>query len=132
MDPTPGHRALQALENPDIQDRIRAGGGEDRIREGFQDVATKVRERVGDLWDDLHDAYSMVFDRDFDVKGSTRAIMLGALAYLVSPVDLLSDAIPLLGFADDLAVVSIALRASRPEIERYRAWKAARAKDSEQ
>lgn len=41
-----------------------------------------------------------------DIPRSTKMIIVGALAYLVFPVDLIPDFIPVIGFADDSAVIA--------------------------
>jgi len=38
-----------------------------------------------------------------------KSIIYGALAYLVSPIDAIPDLTPLLGYSDDLALISSAL-----------------------
>jgi uncharacterized membrane protein YkvA (DUF1232 family) len=38
-----------------------------------------------------------------------RAIAVGALIYFVSPIDLIPDTIPVIGYLDDLAVLSLAV-----------------------
>lgn len=43
------------------------------------------------------------------VPRSTKMIIVGALAYLVFPVDLIPDFIPVVGFADDSAVIAAAV-----------------------
>ena len=39
-----------------------------------------------------------------------RAVLLGALAYFVMPFDALPDLLPMLGFADDAAVLAAAIK----------------------
>ena len=39
-----------------------------------------------------------------------KAIIIGALGYLISPLDLVPDAIPIAGLGDDLAVLIYVLR----------------------
>ena len=39
-----------------------------------------------------------------------RAALLGALAYFVLPFDAVPDVLPMLGFADDAAILATALR----------------------
>ena len=58
--------------------------------------------------EDLLAAYYCAFDRDtpFQVK----AALVGALAYFVLPFDAMPDVMPLLGFADDAAILATALR----------------------
>ena len=43
------------------------------------------------------------------VSHTEKAVLLLALLYLVSPIDLVSDAIPVLGWLDDLGVATLAL-----------------------
>jgi uncharacterized membrane protein YkvA (DUF1232 family) len=38
-----------------------------------------------------------------------RNLMIAALVYLISPIDIIPDAIPVLGFVDDAVIVSIAV-----------------------
>ena len=47
--------------------------------------------------------------KDLPVK--TRAIILGALGYLILPADVVPDIIPVLGFTDDIGILAAALAA---------------------
>jgi uncharacterized membrane protein YkvA (DUF1232 family) len=49
--------------------------------------------------------------RDENVRGPVRLRLGLLLAYLALPVDLIPDFIPVLGYADDVIVVALALRA---------------------
>ncbi len=56
-----------------------------------------------------------------------KAVLLGALAYFIMPVDAVPDFITLLGFTDDLAVLTLALRTAAGPIrdehrQQARAW----------
>lgn len=42
-----------------------------------------------------------------------KAIIIGALGYLISPLDVIPDAIPIAGLGDDVAVLLYVLRKSR-------------------
>ncbi len=46
-----------------------------------------------------------------------------ALIYVLSPVDVIPDVLPGIGFLDDAAVVAFALRLIEKELERYKRWK---------
>jgi uncharacterized membrane protein YkvA (DUF1232 family) len=48
---------------------------------------------------------------------------VSALLYVLSPVDLIPDFIPGVGYIDDAAVVSACLRMIRKDLARYREWK---------
>ena len=71
---------------------------------------TKLRRFAAGLpfAEDLLAAYYCAFDRDtpFQVK----AALVGALAYFVLPFDVIPDIMPVLGFADDAAVLATALK----------------------
>lgn len=43
------------------------------------------------------------------IPKSTKMIIVGALAYLIFPIDLIPDFIPVIGFADDSAVIAAAV-----------------------
>lgn len=53
-------------------------------------------------------------------------VLAGALAYFVMPADAVPDVLAGLGFVDDVAVISAAVRTVRDELDRFRAWEAAR------
>lgn len=46
-----------------------------------------------------------------DLPARARAIILGALGYLILPADVIPDIIPVLGFTDDVGVLAAALAA---------------------
>jgi uncharacterized membrane protein YkvA (DUF1232 family) len=95
------------------------------IEQGFGDAFAKVKDKLGDSWEDAQAIYHMAFDKGFDMKTETKIAAIGALAYLVSPIDLIPERfLGPLGLADDVAVLMFTLNYSKPEIERYRAFKA--------
>ncbi|RZK32967.1 MAG: DUF1232 domain-containing protein, partial [Hymenobacter sp.] len=47
---------------------------------------------------------------------------LAVLLYVLNPIDLVPDFIPVLGFLDDLSLVSWFLGKFQVEIERFREW----------
>ena len=46
-----------------------------------------------------------------------------AVAYLVSPLDIIPDFIPVLGFVDDAAVFALVVSSFQSELDDYKAWK---------
>ncbi len=50
-----------------------------------------------------------------------------AFIYLVSPIDVIPDVIPILGFTDDISVFGLVLAGFGSDIEAYKAWLAAKA-----
>jgi uncharacterized membrane protein YkvA (DUF1232 family) len=70
--------------------------------------------------DDLQLAYRMLRDPHFQIAKETKTVLIIAFLYLISPIDLLPDAIPLLGLVDDVLVAGYALQQASAELERYR------------
>ena len=52
------------------------------------------------------------------------ACLVGAVIYLVKKKDLIPDRIPLIGIADDLAVMGLALKLSEAELKAFAQWRA--------
>lgn len=71
-------------------------------------VWSKALAAVLFLPDLFHLTVNLIFDRSFPAirKGS----LIAGLAYVISPLDLIPDAIPLFGWFDDLVVLTLALR----------------------
>ena len=44
-----------------------------------------------------------------DVPAGTKAVIMGALGYLIAPLDFLPDIMPVLGYTDDLVAITFAL-----------------------
>lgn len=44
-----------------------------------------------------------------DVPAATKALIMGALGYLISPLDFIPDLTPILGYSDDLVAITFAM-----------------------
>ena len=44
-----------------------------------------------------------------DVPARTKAVIMGALGYLIAPLDFLPDLLPVLGYTDDMVAITFAL-----------------------
>ena len=61
--------------------------------------------------------------KEYQVNVKVLATMIGAFLYLVKKDDLISDRIPVIGLADDIAVLGLALKFVKPDVEAYKAFK---------
>jgi len=102
-----GHSATWNEADFSAPDPERVARDEETVRRGFWRKLKRVAARLP-FAEDLLAAYYCAFDRDtpFQVK----AALIGALAYFVLPFDAIPDMLPVLGFADDAAVLATALR----------------------
>ena len=109
--------------------------GEEDVKEtlGKEDEIKKLFKRVKVLakyCNDLCEIFELLRDRITGVYRETPwktiAALTGALIYVLSPIDLILDFIPFIGFLDDAVVIGLAIRLAQPDLEKYRAWKANR------
>jgi uncharacterized membrane protein YkvA (DUF1232 family) len=62
-----------------------------------------------------------------------RAMILGlaTLLYLVLPIDIIPDFLPLIGYSDDLSVIAWFVTTFQSEITRFRSWETRNIEDDE-
>ena len=74
----------------------------------FQEKATRYGKLIG--INALHKAVQLWFVMQKpDVPAGTKAVIMGALGYLIAPLDFLPDLLPVLGYTDDLVAITFAL-----------------------
>ena len=61
-----------------------------------------------------------------EVSPKVIACLVGAIIYLIKKKDLISDNIPVIGIADDLGVMGLALKLCEPELNAFFEWRAAK------
>ena len=60
-----------------------------------------------------------------DVPWQTLVLVTASLVYLVTPVDAMPDFIPILGFTDDVAIISAVIASVGRDLERFLDWEKA-------
>ena len=61
--------------------------------------------------------------KEYEVSPKVLAIMAGAFLYLIKKKDLIPDSIPVIGIADDGAVLGLALKLVEKDVQAYREWR---------
>ncbi len=75
----------------------------------FVEKISRVAKRAGSKF--VYAALILYYTLESDkVSIKDKAIIIGALGYLISPLDVMPDAIPIVGLSDDLAVLIYVLR----------------------
>ena len=80
---------------------------EERVRREFWHKLRRFAVQLP-FAEDLLAAWYCAFDRETPTE--VKVALIGALAYFVLPFDAMPDVMPMLGFADDAAVLLTALR----------------------
>ena len=71
----------------------------------------KINSKIGvmnegalsEIWDKVTSLWALI--KDPQAAWASKAIAIGALLYVISPIDAIPDIIPVLGLTDDAAVV---------------------------
>jgi uncharacterized membrane protein YkvA (DUF1232 family) len=80
---------------------------EREVRRGFWRKLRRVAARLP-FAEDLVAAHYCAFDRQTPLR--VKAAFVGALAYFVLPTDAIPDVLPVIGYADDAAVLAAAIK----------------------
>ena len=91
----------------EAQDDKRFAQDEETVRRGFWPKFRRFAAKLP-FAEDLLTAYYCAFDRDTPLQ--VKAALLAALAYFILPFDFIPDMLPVIGFADDAAVLATAIR----------------------
>ena len=59
---------------------------------------------------------------DFKVSSKSLMLIVLGLVYFVSPLDIIPDIMPVIGYADDLSVLIAVYNAIKQEVEEFLAW----------
>lgn len=101
-------------------------GNENKFEELFKHVG-----KLGEYWEEVKVVFSMLKDYSTGVYTTcpwrTIAVLVGALAYVLSPLDLIPDFIPIVGWADDCLALAGALSFAKMDLDEYKSWKAKQA-----
>ncbi|MGN0843736.1 MAG: YkvA family protein [Kiritimatiellia bacterium] len=88
----------------------------------------KKGSMLGGMWDNAVLLFQMLKDykagKYTDVPWALIAAIVFAVIYFFSPIDLIPDVIPVIGYVDDVAVFSLLIKTFGDQIAAYKAWRA--------
>ncbi len=94
-----------------------------------EQASAKARAKAGSLrsiWGDLQALLRLL--RAWANRSYTRVpwgavvMALAAVLYLLNPLDLAPDFIPLVGYVDDATVIAFVIRSIQKELDKFREW----------
>ena len=106
-----------------------------RVDDLLIQLENKLREvpAIGETLSDLPVMIAMVkgyVTREYtEVSPKVIAVLAGAFIYLVRKKDIIPDNIPVVGIADDLAVLGLALNLCKPELAAFKAFRDGKEQD---
>lgn len=87
----------------------------------------KEERNLSDVWEDLQLMLQMFrawIKGDYKELDKKSIIMvIAGILYFVSPIDLIPDFIPIIGFFDDAAVIGFIVNRLTDEVDHFRIWK---------
>lgn len=105
---------------------------------GKEGKAKTIMEKAGFLsqyWDDIKTSFALIrdwFKGSYDKVPARMIVSLaGALIYLVSPLDLIPDWVPMAGLVDDAAMLAFVFQLSKVDLNAYRKWKRSQQADED-
>jgi len=106
-----------------VNDRQRLRG---LFEEASKQAISLPRDSFNDTWPYLQTMLRLIrayYRGDYSaVSESTLVIIIAAIIYLVSPLDVIPDAIPALGYLDDVTVLALALKRTQRELDDFMMW----------
>lgn len=119
-------RYADRVSTKDVKDVV---DKESRIKPLFTSVGSLSR-----FADDFGWVFKMLKDylsgRYRTVPWRTITLLVGAVSYALSPLDLIPDFLPVLGWSDDALLLAAVLGSVRVDIEEYKKWKSAQGQTS--
>ncbi|WP_394173496.1 YkvA family protein [Thalassotalea litorea] len=81
---------------------------DDYSESSFWEKCKKYCKSIGE--EGLSKVFQLYYALDSDKCGAAdKAVIYGALAYLISPIDAIPDLTPIFGYTDDIAIIAAAL-----------------------
>ena len=103
-----------------------------KVDEILMQLEEKLKEvpKIGETLSEVPLMIAMIkawITKDYtEVSPKVIACLVGAIIYLIKKKDLISDNIPVIGIADDLGVMGLALKLGEPELKAFAEWRAAK------
>ena len=113
-----GNVDIERVEYASRKGRRKVQGFGDKPPSRIQSLLRDINLMIGLASDYYKGSYTQI-------PWNVLAAVTGAILYFVSPVDVIPDFIPVVGYVDDALVIKLALEIARPDLESYAEWKSA-------
>jgi len=97
-------------------------GNESKFKLLFKSVS-----RLSQYWEEIRVVFEMLKDyttgKYKKCPWRTIAVLVGALGYVLAPLDLIPDFLPVIGWSDDCVALAGALAFAKKDLDEYKLWK---------
>ena len=106
---------------PEDEEKVktRFGGALERLEKRMRN-ARHIPDFLTNFINNIKFLYEMLCDERYTINWKTKALIISALLYFISPIDVIPDAIPVVGYADDALYVAWVLHKLDEEIQAYK------------
>jgi len=87
-----------------------------------ENFANKNKDKA--WYSDFMLLFEMITTKGYIISNKTKMIIAGTLAYVVLPIDVIPDFLPIVGWLDDVFILNYALSSLKEEIENFKIFKA--------
>lgn len=113
------HKAEEVMDDPD---QVK------KVAESAWDKAKELKKPLAQVWQQLKSMIRLIrawISGEYkDVPTTSVIAIIAGLMYLLSPVDLIPDFIPVLGYLDDIFVLGVVFTQVAKDIHNFEAWEA--------
>ena len=112
------NRAEKLLNDPEKANKVIS----DAIKK-----ASSAKGPLEKVWGDLQLMFGIVkdwFSGEYkEIPTGSIVAILGGLIYFVSPIDLIPDFIPIIGYIDDVFILGLIIAQISADLQKYQLWK---------
>ena len=98
-------------------EQLRKNASDADIRTIESDLPAMKRGPIAQIWDKVRALWKLIGDPE--AAWGAKATAIGALIYLIMPVDAVPDVIPIVGLLDDAGVIGLAVVALTSALDKY-------------
>lgn len=106
----------------------------EKSKQLLEDALKKAKEKekskgpLADLWSSLTALFRLlqayIRHEYTDIPWGSIVMVVVAIIYFVSPIDLIPDWLPIAGYVDDAAVIAFVIRQIRVDLDNFLKWEA--------
>ena len=98
-------------------DKFKKDASQEDIKKIDDKIDKKNKGPLKDVWDKVQLLGKLI--KDPNAAWSSKATAIGALLYVISPIDAIPDFIPVIGLLDDVGVVALAVGSLGVALNKY-------------